>query len=106
MCTPVHDVESTTAIVGSGANFALFTTGLGTPKGNPIATVIKVSSNTDLANIITYIIDFKIVVVIRGEKTIEEMLEFIIKVANGELPAKAKVLNQNNFIPWRRGVSL
>ncbi len=110
LCTPGNDVESTTAIVGAGANLVLFTTGLGTPTGNPIAPVIKVSSNTDLANRMPDIIDIETGGVIRGEKTIEEMademLELIIKVASGEIQTKAKVLNQNDFIPWRRGVSL
>ncbi len=35
LCTPGNDVESTTAMAGSGANIILFTTGLGTPTGNP-----------------------------------------------------------------------
>ncbi|NRD21811.1 altronate dehydratase [Winogradskyella litoriviva] len=110
LCTPGNDVESTTAIVGSGANMVLFTTGLGTPTGNPIAPIIKVSSNTELAEKMPDIIDIETGAVIRGEKTIEEMademLEFIIKVASGIITTKAKLLNQNDFIPWRRGVSL
>ena len=110
LCTPGNDVESTTAMVGSGANVVLFTTGLGTPTGNPIAPVIKVSSNTELAEKMPDIIDIETGAVIRGEKTIEEMademLEFIINVASGKIKTKAKLLNQNDFIPWRRGVSL
>src|SRR5690606_1655007 len=50
LCTPGNDVESTTAEVGAGANVVLFTTGLGTPTGNPIAPVVKISSNTALYN--------------------------------------------------------
>ncbi|PKQ43594.1 UxaA family hydrolase [Confluentibacter flavum] len=110
LCTPGNDVESTTAMVGSGANVVLFTTGLGTPTGNPIAPIIKVSSNTELAQKMPDIIDIETGAVIRGEKTIEEMademLEFIIDVASGKIQTKAKLLNQNDFIPWRRGVSL
>jgi len=110
LCTPGNDVESTTAMVGSGANVVLFTTGLGTPTGNPIAPIIKVSSNTELAKKMPDIIDIETGAVIRGEKTIEEMademLEFIIEVASGNIQTKAKLLNQNDFIPWRRGVSL
>ena len=110
LCTPGNDVESTTALVGSGANMVLFTTGLGTPTGNPIAPIIKVSSNTELAEKMPDIIDIETGAVIRGEKTIEqmaeEMLEFMIKVASGKIQTKAKLLNQNDFIPWRRGVSL
>ncbi len=110
LCTPGNDVESTTGLVGSGANIVLFTTGLGTPTGNPIAPIIKVSSNTEMAIKMSDIIDIETGAVIRGEKTIDEMademLEFIIKVASGNIQTKAKLLNQNDFIPWRRGVSL
>jgi altronate hydrolase len=110
LCTPGNDVESTTAMVGSGATIVLFTTGLGTPTGNPITPVIKVSSNTELANKMSDIIDIDTGAVIRGEKTIEEMAEemlnFIIDVASGKIQTKAKKLNQNDFIPWKRGVSL
>lgn len=110
LCTPGNDVESTTAMVGSGANIVLFTTGLGTPTGNPITPVIKVSSNSDLAKRMSDIIDIDTGVVIRGEKTIEEMaetmLEYIVNVASGNISSKASLLNQDDFIPWKRGVSL
>lgn len=110
LCTPGNDVESTTAMVGSGANIVLFTTGLGTPTGNPITPVIKVSSNSDLAKRMSDIIDIDTGEVIRGEKTIEEMaetmLEYIVNVASGNISSKASLLNQDDFIPWKRGVSL
>jgi len=110
LCTPGNDVESTTAMAGSGANIILFTTGLGTPTGNPVTPVIKVSSNSKLAERMPDIIDINTGGVIEGTKTIEEMgeemLEFIIKVASGEVKSKAMELGQDDFIPWKRGVSL
>ncbi|MCV9933144.1 altronate dehydratase family protein [Flavobacterium sp. LS1R47] len=110
LCTPGNDVECTTAMVGSGANMVLFTTGLGTPTGNPIAPVVKISSNSELAAKMSDIIDIDTGGIITGEKTIEEMgdemLEFIINVASGKIKTKAAILNQNDFIPWKRGVSL
>lgn len=110
LCTPGNDAECTTALVGSGATVVLFTTGLGTPMGNPIAPVVKISSNTVLAEKMPDIIDFNAGTVISGNKTIpeaaDELLEHIIKVASGEVKTKADLLNQNDFIPWRRGVSL
>ncbi|QHL86719.1 altronate dehydratase [Nibribacter ruber] len=110
LCTPGNDVECTTALVGSGTNIVLFTTGLGTPTGNPITPVIKISSNTKLAERMPDIIDIDTGPVISGEKTIEEMgedvLDFIIEVASGRIEAKEKVLQQDDFIPWKRGVSL
>jgi altronate hydrolase len=110
LCTPGNDVESTTAMAGSGANIMLFTTGLGTPTGNPITPVIKLSSNSKLASKMPDIIDIDCGPIITGEKTIqqigEEILDYIIEVASGRLKPKAMILNQDDFIPWKRGVSL
>ncbi len=110
LCTPGNDVESTTGMVGSGANIVVFTTGLGTPTGNPIAPVIKVSSNSKLAETMPDIIDVDTGSIIRGEKSIEamgsELLDYIINVASGVISAKADLLGQDDFIPWKRGVSL
>ncbi|MEH6405684.1 MAG: altronate dehydratase family protein [Leeuwenhoekiella sp.] len=110
LCTPGNDVESTTAMVGAGANVVVFTTGLGTPTGNPIAPVLKVASNSTLARRMPDIIDIDSGGVIRGEKTIEEMgeeiLEYVIQVASGNVQSKADALGQDDFIPWKRGVSL
>lgn len=109
-CTPGNDVESTTAMAGAGANIILFTTGLGTPTGNPITPVVKISSNSKLARQMPDIIDIDSGPIIAGEKSIEQMgeeiLDFIIEVASGRAKTKAMELNQNDFIPWKRGVSL
>lgn len=110
LCTPGNDVESTTGMVGSGANLVVFTTGLGTPTGNPIAPVIKVASNSILAERMPDIIDVNTGPVIEGTKTIPEMgdilLEYLVQVASGAITAKADALQQDDFIPWKRGVSL
>ena len=110
LCTPGNDVESTTAEVASGANIVLFTTGLGTPTGNPIAPVIKIASNTILFNKMHDIIDINTGTIIEGQETIEQagerILEYVIKVASGEIEVSAVRHLQNDFIPWKRGVSL
>ena len=109
-CTPGSDVECVTAQVGAGANVVLFTTGLGTPTGNPIAPVVKISTNSQLAAKMSDIIDIDTGSIISGEKTIEEMGEEIlgrvIRIASGEMRTAAELLGQNDFIPWKRGVSL
>lgn len=110
VCTPGNDVEATTGKAASGATLILFTTGLGTPTGNPVCPVIKVATNTGLATRMADIIDIDTGAVITGEKTIpqmgEDILEYCIKAASGiEIP-KAVQLNQDDFIPWKRGVSL
>ena len=110
VCTPGNDVEATTGKAASGATLILFTTGLGTPTGNPVCPVIKVATNTALATRMGDIIDIDTGAIIRGEKTIQEMgaeiLEYCILAASGEIIPKAVQLNQDDFIPWKRGVSL
>jgi altronate hydrolase len=110
LCSPGNDVESTTAMAGSGANIILFTTGLGTPTGNPITPVIKIASNHKLAERMSDIIDVDTGSVISGEKSIsevgDELFDFIIEVASGNIKPNAVRLNQDDFIPWKRGVSL
>src|SRR6185295_18553621 len=110
VCTPGNDVEATTGKAASGATLILFTTGLGTPTGNPVCPTIKVSTNSALTKRMNDIIDIDCGPVIEGEKTIqqmgEEILEYCIKAAGGEVIPKAVRLNQDDFIPWKRGVSL
>jgi altronate hydrolase len=109
-CTPGNDVECVTAQVGAGASVVLFTTGLGTPTGNPIAPVIKLSTNTKLAERMSDIIDIDTGAIIAGEASIEQMgekiLDLVIQVASGEVRTKAEQNSQEDFIPWKRGVSL
>src|SRR5258708_9600077 len=109
-CTPGSDVECVTAQVGAGANVVLFTTGLGTPTGNPIAPVVKISTNTELFERMSDIIDFDAGSIIRGAATVEQVgeqiLEQVIEIASGGVNTKAESLAQDDFIPWKRGVSL
>jgi altronate hydrolase len=110
LCTPGNDVEAVTAQTGAGASLVLFTTGLGTPTGNPIAPVVKIATNSALAARMDDIIDFDAGGIVTGETTIPEcagrLMELCIEVASGERHTKAELLGQNDFIPWKRGVSL
>ena len=110
VCTPGNDVEATTGKAASGATLILFTTGLGTPTGNPVCPTIKVATNNALTKRMGDIIDINTGPIIEGDKTIEEMgeeiLEYCIKAASGDVIPKAVLLNQDDFIPWKRGVSL
>lgn len=110
LCTPGNDVESTTGLAGSGANIIAFTTGLGTPTGNPVAPTVKISSNSELAQNMPDLIDVDAGPVITGDKTIEEMgieiFNFLLCVASGETETKSEKLGQDDFIPWKRGISL
>ena len=110
LCTPGNDVESTTGLAGAGANLIVFTTGLGTPTGNPITPVVKMATNNQLAERMADIIDINAGTIITGEDTIETkgtaLLELLIQVASGEYITKANRLGQDDFIPWKRGISL
>ncbi len=110
VCTPGNDVLATTGMAGAGATIQLFTTGLGTPTGNPISPMVKLSTNTKLAQKLPEIIDIDCGPIISGEKTVEQMgeevLEYIIQLASGEINTKAMDLGQDDFMFWRRGVSL
>jgi altronate hydrolase len=83
---------------------------LGTPTGNPVAPTIKISTNTKLAERMGDIIDIDAGEIVSGEKSIEEMgtyiLDYCIEVASGNITPKAVEMNQDDFIPWKRGVSL
>ena len=108
--TPGNDVESCTALAGAGCNLILFSTGLGTPTGNPVTPVIKVSSNSTVAVKMPDIIDFDTGCIISGEKSLEEtgqnLLQHCIDVASGTTLSKSEILGQDDFIPWKRGTSL
>lgn len=110
LCTPGNDVESTTAEVASGANIVLFTTGLGTPTGNPITPVVKIATNTALFSRMRDIIDINTGSIIEGEESIpetgERILDYLISVASGETEVAAVRHGQDDFIPWKRGISL
>jgi len=56
------------------------------------------------------IIDLDAGSIITGEASIEEVgreiLKLVVRTASGDYRCKAEVLDQNDFIPWRRGISI
>ena len=110
LCTAGNDVESTTAMAGAGASLQLFSTGLGTPTGNPVSPVVKVSSNSKIAETFAEYIDFDTGPIIRGERSVEEMgdelFEAVIAYASGQNYTKAVLQGRDDFLPWKRGMSL
>ena len=110
LCTAGNDVESTTAMAGAGANLILFSTGLGTPTGNPIAPVIKISSNSKIASSFKEYIDFDTGSIIEGTESVESLgdtlLEEVIAYASGTKKTKADLQGREDFLPWKRGMSL
>ena len=72
--------------------------------------MIKISTNSQLAQRMADAIDIDTGTIISGEESVEKagerILDLILKVASGEVKTKAEVLGQDDFIPWKRGVSL
>ena len=89
MDTPGYDIASVTGLVAGGAQIVVFTTGRGTPTGNALAPVLKMTANKITFENMKENMDFNASAVIAGTKSIEEMgeelLKEIIAVANGKV---------------------
>ncbi|WP_419025911.1 UxaA family hydrolase [Emergencia sp.] len=89
MDSTAYDVASTVAKIAGGAQVIAFTTGRGTPVGNAIAPVIKITGNHETFTYLNDMIDFDTSDSFSGHKTIEELgeelLEYILLVCNGTL---------------------
>lgn len=97
---PAHDVVSVTGMVAAGAQIVVFTTGIGTPVGSPVAPVIKVSSNSALYERWKGNIDLNAGAILDGQETLETMgqriFQEILEVASGKL-TKAEILGHREF---------
>ena len=104
MDTPGQDIESITGMVAGGAQVIIFTTGRGTPTGNPIAPVIKLTGNAFTYKNMEDNIDFDVSEIVSGHKTIQEMgeklFDEIIEVCNGKI-TKAEALKHREFCIYK-----
>ncbi len=109
MDSPGNDIECVTGMAAAGVHIVCFTTGRGTPTGNPIVPVIKITGNEIMAKRMADNMDIDTSAVLQGKKTLDEsgkeIHEFIMKVANGE-QTKAEVLGHEEFSISRIGISL
>jgi len=109
MDTPGLDVESVTGMVGGGAQVVVFTTGLGTPTGNPIAPVIKITGNSRTARQMADNIDLDVSGIIDDTETLDEaagrLLDEVIEVASGRQTA-AERLGHREFAIHRRNPTI
>ena len=105
MDTPGHDVESICGMVAGGAQLVVFTTGRGTPTGNPIVPVIKVTGNPDTFKKMPDVIDIY-VGIIEKKETVEEagkrIFETILEVASG-LKTRSEINKNKEFAVFRTG---
>jgi len=101
MDTPGYDIMSVVGMVAGGATLVIFTTGRGTPTGNPIAPVIKVTANPQIARKMRENIDFDASTVILGQETIdqagERLFKLVMDVARGK-PTRAELLGFREFM--------
>src|SRR5258706_1342845 len=97
MHTPGLDVESVTGMVGGGAEVVVFTTGLGTPTGNPVAPVIKITGNARTAQTMADNIDVDVSGVMSEEESLDaaagRLFSEVLEVSSGR-PTAAERLGQ------------
>jgi len=109
MDSPGNDIECVSGMAASGVQLVCFTTGRGTPTGNPIVPVIKITGNEITAKRMSDNIDIDTSAVLQGKETLDEsgknIFEEIVKVASGEL-TKAEILGHEEFSINRIGISL
>lgn len=89
MDTAGFDISSVTSMVAGGCNAVIFTTGRGTPTGNAIVPVLKVTGNERTYKMMDDNMDVDLSAIIRGEKTYQEMgremLNDIEAMCNGKM---------------------
>ena len=95
MDTPGNDPSSVAAMVAGGAQVVVFTTGRGTPTGNPIVPVIKLTGNRETFKTMTDNIDLDASPVLYEPETTADLadrfLDLVIETANGR-KTKAEAL--------------
>jgi altronate dehydratase large subunit len=109
MDTPGLDVEAVSGMVGGGAQVVVFTTGLGTPTGNPIAPVIKMTANARTAERMVDNLDLDVSGVMRATETIDQaadrLFAQVLDVSSGTLTA-AERLGHREFAIYRRNCTI
>ena len=109
MDTPGLDVESVTGMVGGGAQAVVFTTGLGTPTGNPIAPVIKITGNARTAVSMADNIDLDVSSVLDNRETLDQaanrLFDEVVAVCSGRETA-AERLGFREFAIHRRNPTI
>ena len=80
MDTAGYDISSVTSMVAGGCQAVIFTTGRGTPTGNAIVPVLKVTANEVTYKKMEDNMDVDLSAIVRGEKTYQEMGKELLSV--------------------------
>ncbi len=107
LSAPGNDLVASTALASCGCHMVLFTTGRGTPFGTYVPTM-KISTNSNLAANKPTWIDFNAGVIVENEpmeKTCERFIDYIIRVASGELVNNEKK-GYREIAIFKNGVTL
>lgn len=87
LSAPGNDLVAASALAAAGCQMVLFTTGRGTPFGSFVPTM-KISTNSELYKLKPHWIDFNAGTLVEDktlDSLLEEFIEYIIKVASGDL---------------------
>ena len=105
MDTPGQDIASIAAMVAGGAQIVVFTTGRGTPTGNGIVPVIKITGNAETYGLMSDNIDFDASAIVAGKASIaetgEKLFELVMEVVAGK-KSKAEALGFNDMSMARK----
>lgn len=105
MDTPGQDIASIAAMVAGGAQIVVFTTGRGTPTGNGIVPVIKITGNSETYGLMSDNLDFDASAIVAGKASIadtgEKLFQLLMEVANGKM-SKAEALGFNDMSMARK----
>ena len=80
---PGNDIVAVTNLMAAGVHLILFTTGRGTPVGSAVPT-IKIGTNDTVATKKKNWIDFAASPMLKNIDLTDELLDFVIDVANGK----------------------
>ncbi|WP_340371428.1 UxaA family hydrolase [Peribacillus sp. FSL E2-0218] len=109
MDSPGNDIECVSGMAAAGVQVVCFTTGRGTPTGNPIVPVIKITGNELTGKRMNDNIDMDISSVLQGKETLDQagkrIFDEIVDISSGSL-TKAEILGHQEFSINRIGISL
>jgi altronate hydrolase len=101
---PGNDIVACTNLMSAGVHMILFTTGRGTPLGTAVPTV-KIATNHSLAQRKSTWIDFDASPMLEGVDQTDDLLKYVVKVANGDM-TRNEINGYEEISIFKDGVTL